>query len=1129
MSGGTVVTGIRDWLKEVGLEKYAAVFTEHEITLEVLADLTASDIDRLALPTGARRRLVVAIQAFGGEPRAKRSAQALETPTARPIEAPGAERRQLTVMFCDLVNSIGLSERLDPEELHELMRAYRKVGGDVVARYEGHVAQYLGDGLMVYFGWPSAHEDDAERCVRAALEIVEAVKAVSAVPPLAARIGVATGAVVVGEASQAANAEAKLAMGATPNLAARLQGLAGPNEIVIAPITRRLVSDIFELTDLGACQLKGIAEPVQAWRVLRVGDAASRFEGSRGEQLTPLVGREHEIGLLLDRRQLAYEGEGQMVLLSGEPGIGKSRMLTELRQRLERQGVQALRLQCSPYYVNHAFWPSIDNFERAFKFTRDEAPESKLDKLEALMVGDCGLPLSDVRFVASLLSVPFEARYGPIATTPQKHKDETLRTLVDLAEATARKQPSVALFEDVHWADATTLELLDLMVNRLKGMPLLIVLTHRPEFQNRWASHDHVAAIELTRLTPAESAVMVSRLAGAKAFPKDLVQEILTKTDGVPLFIEELMISILESDELIDAGDHYEYRGSSRSFTVPTTLRDSLMARLDRDTLAKKVAQIGAAIGREFSYELISEVAPWPKAVLKRALERLTASGLAFRRGTLRVATYSFKHVLVQDAAYESLLKGKRLELHAQIAGTIEKRFPNIRATQPEVLAHHYTQAGIFEQGVTYWLEAGHNALSRMTLTEAIAHLEAGLDVIGILPASQARDRLELECRVLLGTAWEAYRGWPAPQLAEVLRPALPLARATRQPKLLAPTLWGLWVQKMSVGPVAESLVWAEELLSAGEEIADEELLLVGHMAVMVTNFWLGNPLVVERHARAIMERYVQERHGQIVKSVNHDPKTLAGIYLALALWMLGYPDRAAAIVDERDSHARRIGHPFDSGFVLTLGAWVFHYRREPEKLYARNEEVQKLARNSGLPFLSEVLAPYLSTGISLAQMGRLSEGIEEMQTGIRLWESAGARTVTPYVQSRLGEALALDGDVEGGLSHVDAMLEQISLPGWQERSHLAEILRLKGWMLSLKGDFAGAEQNYLASLDWAREQEAKSWELRTATSLARMWQAQGKRKEAYDLLAPIYGWFTEGFETKDLIEAKALIAEWAP
>lgn len=1151
MSGGTG-TDIQNWLAEIGLEKYADVFARHEITVGVLPHLTEPDIDRLALPTGPRRQLIDAIRALGDANRGKPTVLAPDPPLTPPVRAQGAERRHLTVMFCDLVGSTGLSEHLDPEELRELMMAYRKAGGEVVARYDGQVAQYRGDGLMAYFGWPRAHEDDAERSVRAALDIVHAVKAVRADSPLRVRVGVATGTVVVGAVSRADDSEARLAIGETPNLAARLQDLAAPDEVVIAPSTRRLVGDAFDLVDLGAHQLKGIDEPVRAWRVLQVGDAASRFEASRSQRLTPLVGRAEEIGLLLDRRQVASGGEGRVVLLAGEPGIGKSRVLNELRKRIEAQGVQTMRFQCSPYYVNHAFWPSIDSFERTLKFARDEAPESKLDKLEALVVGEFGRPLSDVRFIASILSIPCEGRYQALTMTPRQIKDETLRTLVDFAEAAARKQPSVVLFEDVHWADATTLEALDLLVDRVKSLPLLMVLTHRPEFYNRWASHSHVEALNLAKLTRAQSDAMVFRLAGGKTLPNDLVERIWAKTEGVPLFVEEMTKSILESGQLKDAGDHYDYLGASRSINIPTSLRDSLMARLDRSMPVKEIAQIGAAIGREFSYELISAVASRPSAELEDMLERLTDSGLAYRKGAIPEATYTFKHALVQDAAYDSLLKSKRRQLHTEIARAIEERFPNIKDTEPEVLAHHYTRAGLFEQGAACWIKAGQNALSRMAMAEALAHLGAkyaqdvteetggkdtrgekdeedettGLGVIKLLPPSETRDRLELECRVLLSTAWEAFEGWASPNLPKVLKPVRPLALSTRQPKLLARTLWGLWVQLMSIGPVAESLEWADELLGAGEESADEELLLVGHMAVMVTNFWLGNPSAVRKHAEAILGLYDRKRHGHIVKSMNHDPRTLAGIYLSQALWILGYPDQAVAIVDERDAHAREIGHPFDYGFALTLGTWVFHYRREPDKQLARIETLQKLAQEAGLPFLSGVLAPYLSTGLGLAQQGHLSEGIEHMQTGIRGWEAAGAKTVTPYIRSRLGEALALSGDIDAGLAHVDEMLEQIARPGWQERSFLAEILRLKGWMLSLKGDFAGAERNYVAALAWAREQQAKSWELRTATSLARLWQAQRKAKEARDLLAPIYGWFTEGFDTKDLIEAKALLAE---
>ena len=570
---------------------------------------------------------------------------------------------------------------------------------------------------------------------------------------MSVRIGIATGPVVVGEAAGAGD-QSKLAVGSTPNLAARLQGLAAADQIVIATSTRRLVGNAFELTDLGEHDLKGIAEPVHAWRVERALVTESRFDANRGgSALTPLVGREEELDLLLRRWSQAKDGEGQVVLLSGEPGIGKSRILSALRQRLEAQGVQALRFQCSPYYVNSAFWPVIDNFERTLKFARDETAEAKLDKLEALVVTHYGRPLADVRFVASILSIPCEQRYGALPMTPQKHKDETLRTLVDIIEAAARQQPSVMLFEDAHWADPTTLEVLDLLIDRVRTVPLLVVLTHRPEFQSRWSGQGHVGALNLSKLTRTQSAAMVSALAGGKALPAALLEQILTRTDGVPLFVEELTKSILESGELKEAGDHYEYAGSARAVTIPATLRDSLMARLDRFMPVKEIAQIGAAIGREFSYELIAAVAPMPQAQLDDALAQLSASGLAFRRGTPPDAIYTFKHALVQDAAYNSLLKSRRQELHGKIARVIEQRFPNVKTTEPEVLAHHLTAAGLAEAAIPLWQAAGELALKRMALTEAISHLNQGLELVSTLPRSSERDASELGLRSRLGTS----------------------------------------------------------------------------------------------------------------------------------------------------------------------------------------------------------------------------------------------------------------------------------------------------------------------------------------------------------------------------------------
>ena len=743
---------VADWLKKLGMSEYAQRFAESDIDIDVLSELTDQDFDRLGVSLGHRRRMLRAIRELDASPIAAVAERQASVQTApEPALKDTAERRQVTVMFSDLVGSTALAARMDPEDLREVISAYQKCVAVTVDRLDGFVAKYMGDGVLVYFGYPQAHEDDAERAVRAGLELIAAVGRLKSSVPLQTRVGIATGLVVIGDLIGSGAAQEQAVVGETPNIAARLQGVAEPNTVVIAESTRKLLGNLFDLQDLGGKDLKGLGGPVRAWAVLRPASVESRFDALHASGLTELVGREEEIELLLRRWSKAKTGEGQAVLLSGEPGIGKSRLTATLLERLATEPHTRLRYFCSPQHTDSALYPIIGQMERAAGITHDDALPTKLDKLDAVLA-QTSTSKQDSALFAEMLSLPNDGRYPALEQDPQRRRQRTLEALNLQMEVLSRSNPVLMIVEDVHWSDPTSLEAFGRAVDRIAGHRVLLIVTFRPEFESPWIGRPYVTALTINRLAQRDIEAMIDRVVGNKLIPANVRQDIIERTDGIPLFVEEMTKAVLEAG----GGEEAQWTAAAVPFTalaVPASLHASLMARLDRLGPAKEVAQIGAAIGREFSHALLAAVTHKAEAELQSALDRLMAAGLLFRQDAPPHATYLFKHALVRDAAYGTLLREPRHALHASIAETLENQFTEIAQSQPELLAHHFTQAGMTEAAIEWWRTAGQRSLARSALLEGAEQLKRALDQIATLPATPDLRGKEIKLHVAFANA----------------------------------------------------------------------------------------------------------------------------------------------------------------------------------------------------------------------------------------------------------------------------------------------------------------------------------------------------------------------------------------
>ncbi len=1053
-------------------------------------------------------------------------------------KARDAERRQLTLLTCscDLFESAAFSEDLDYEEQHDILRSYQQLCDTVVKQHGGAVLQMTEQAILVCFGYPTAYEDAAARAVRTGLAILQAVVALREQLQRAKNIGFAvsvtvhTGMAVASDAPEGPGREAFSVVGEARNVGARLDTVARPDAVVISQTTHRLVQGFFVCESLGAATIKGAPKPLEFFQVLGENQTRSRIDIAEPTSLSPLVGRDREVGLLQDRWEQAVEGMGQVVLLIGEAGLGKSRLVHVIKEYVAGQAAgperPVIEWRCTPHHQNSCLYSVIDFFERHLGFERDEPGPAKFAKLlghlqQLAMADDEIVPL-----FAALFSLPVEAPFEASTLPQARQKEKTLQALLAWLQANAKRQAFLFVIEDLHWMDPSTLELLALHVESGLNDRVLTLLTFRPEFETPWKSKAHQTVVALNRLTKKQIAEMMTQKTGVKKLPPALIEQMAAKTDGVPLFVEEYTQMLMESGRLKQKASDASQSGSYLSQEIPATLQDLLMARLDRMASNREVVQIGATIGREFPYELLRSVTPIDESELQAELGKLVTAELLYQKGKPPESSYQFKHALIQDAAYSSLLKSKKQQVHRRVAVALEKQFSTLVKNQPELLAHHFTEAGLVPQGIDYWTKAGLRAQERLANAEAASHLRRGLELLASLPDTPERAGQELGLQIPLGTVLIASQGYATPEVGPIFARARELCVQIGQPQSLMAVLWGIWAWRVVREEFDLCLELAGEIMKLADDQQDDGMRMEAHFVPGLTLFYRGDFAQAQQHLQAGIALYDEKRCTLWSRYTGQNCGVTSRSYLALSQWCLGFPDQALQTAQDAVKLARDIKHPYSLCYALHHLGWLEQHLRLGQAVQTSAEAELVIATEQGFPFWKATGTLCRAAGLLL--QGKPAAALEQAQHGLTAFLATGAALSLAHYFSYVAEARWKLGQLGDALREIDAALAASATH--HNDFFLAELHRLNGEILLAQtpDNHAAAEAGLQESLAVAVKQHAKSWELRTCMSLGKLWQQQGRQTEARELLASVLSWFSEGLATPDLVDAKKLLDAWA-